>query len=79
MQASNLHRGQINHMSDKIFIGKVFNDKWGNPSLSMDRNDLEQLTSNLNGDGKVKLVIRESQKNKGKFYAVIDTWQPNQR
>jgi hypothetical protein len=63
-------------MADKIFIGKVFTDRWENPELNLTAEDLDKLKKHLNG-GKVKVVVKKSQK--GTWYAEINTFQPTQQ
>ncbi len=60
-------------MADKIFLGKTFEDRFGNAELVLTRDDLNLLNSNLK-DGKVKVKVKKSQA--GKWYSEIDTWQP---
>lgn len=63
-------------MADKIFVGKVFTDRWENPELNLTAEDLDKLKSHLK-DGKVKVGVKKSQK--GTWYAEINTFQPQQQ
>lgn len=65
-------------MADKIFIGKSTKDKWGNPKISLNAEDVEKPKGNLVGD-RVTIVFKESQKKPGSFYAEVDTWIPQQQ
>lgn len=65
-------------MADKIFIGKVWEDRFAIASLELNGEDIDKLQQYFRAsqNAKVKIKIKESLK--GKKYAEIDTWVPNQ-
>jgi len=65
-------------MADKIFIGKVWDDKYAIAKLQLNGEDIDKLKQHFIASADAKVTILVKQSLKGTKYAEIDTWKPNQ-
>ena len=62
-------------MADKIFIGKVYEDRFALAKVVLTKEDVQKLSQLIENNEKVAILAKKSQQ--GKFYAEIDQYNLN--